>query len=68
MAKRIQISLPFDADLESQLKLKHPSIRDFRLISRSLDARGAAKGKKPRYLYQLDTVYAQEVFENTTEV
>ena len=65
MSKRIQVTIPFDQSLEQTLKTDHPNIRDFRLISRSLDARGAPKGRKPRFVYQLDVVYDSEVFKNT---
>ena len=67
MSKRIQVTIPFDQSLEQTLKTDHPNIRDFRLISRSLDARGAPKGRKPRFVYQLDVVYDSEVFKNTKE-
>ena len=58
--------MPFDADIEVHLK-KYPSLRDFRLVSRSLDARGASRGKKPVYIYQVDLVNDGEAFENTIE-
>lgn len=67
MSQKVQIKLPFDTDLEGHLKKKFPRLRDFRLISRSLDARGASRGKKPVYLYQIDLVNEGETFESTIE-
>jgi uncharacterized protein len=67
MSQKVQIRLPFDVDLEGHLKKEFPLLRDFRLISRSLDARGASRGKKPVYNYQIDLIESGEVFEKTTE-
>ena len=67
MSQKVQIRLPFDADIEVHLKKKYPRLRDFRLISRSLDARGASRGKKPVYIYQVDLVNEDETFESTIE-
>ena len=67
MSKRVQIRLPFDQDLESHLKVEIKGLRDFRIISRSLDARGASRGKKPIFIYQVDILTGAEVFDSSME-
>ncbi len=56
MSKKYQFELPFDVDLEKHVKKSYPEIRSYRMISRSLDARGAPRGRKPVYLYHLDAL------------
>lgn len=56
MPKKYQFELPFNQDLESYVKKKFPEIRDYRTISKSLDARGAPRGKKPIYHYTLEAL------------
>ena len=51
MSKKYQFQLPFDVDADSYIKKVYPEIRDYRIISKSLDARGAPRGKKPVFLY-----------------
>lgn len=58
MADKLNITIPFDSDLDSFVKENHPNIRDFRIISKSLDARGAQYGKRPTYHYILETLSA----------
>ncbi len=56
MPQKYQFELPFDVDLEKHVKKVYPEIRNFRTISKSLDARGAPRGRKPVYLYILDAL------------
>lgn len=63
----LQLRLPFDTDLESYLAKKHPEVASFRILSKSLDARNAPRGKKPIYLYTLETIKAGENFNETLE-
>ncbi|WP_408095417.1 NAD(P)/FAD-dependent oxidoreductase [Peredibacter sp. HCB2-198] len=56
MPKKYQFELPFDVDLEKFVKKTYPEIREFRTISKSLDARGAPRGKKPIFHYILDAL------------
>jgi uncharacterized FAD-dependent dehydrogenase len=60
MPKKYQFELPFDVDLEKHVKKVYPEIREFRTLSKSLDARGAPRGKKPIYLYILDALTTQD--------
>lgn len=56
MSKKYQFELPFDVELEGFVKKTYPEIREFRTLSKSLDARGAPKGRKPSFLYILDAL------------
>src|SRR5690349_4581581 len=60
MPKKYQFELPFDVDLETFVKKTYPEIREYRTISKSLDARGAPRGKKPIYHYILDALVTSE--------
>lgn len=60
MPKKYQFELPFDVDLETFVKKTYPEIREFRTISKSLDARGAPRGKKPIYHYILDALVTKD--------
>ncbi|MCM2351686.1 MAG: NAD(P)/FAD-dependent oxidoreductase [Bacteriovoracaceae bacterium] len=63
MAKKYQFQLPFDVELETYVKKTYPEIREYRTISKSLDARGAPRGKKPIYHYILDAlVFADDKY------
>jgi uncharacterized FAD-dependent dehydrogenase len=59
MPKKYQFQLPFDVDLDEHLKKVYPEIREYRTISKSLDARGAPRGKKPVFLYILDALVSR---------
>ncbi len=54
MIKRLNFTLPFNKDLQSYLKKNHKEVVDYRIISKSLDARGAPKGTIPKYHYSLE--------------
>jgi uncharacterized FAD-dependent dehydrogenase len=56
MPKKYQFELAFDVDLGQFVKKTYPEIRSFRTISRSLDARGAPRGRKPIYHYILEAL------------
>lgn len=60
MSKKFQFQLPFDAELDSYVKKTYPEIREFRTISKSLDARGAPRGKKPVYLYIIEALVSKD--------
>ena len=52
--KTLSVSLPFDQDLKDYLAQNHGEVVDFRILSKSLDARKAPSGKKPLFVYQLE--------------
>lgn len=68
MANLLNFKLPFDYDVAAYLKSSHPEVVDYRIRSKSLDARGAPRGKKPFYLYQLEVIHAGEQFSNETKI
>jgi len=61
--KKIQVRLAYDQDLEQYLNQTYSGLKNYRLISKALDARGASRGKKPHFNYQLEIVFEGEVFE-----
>lgn len=60
MPKKYQFELPFDVELEKFVKKTYPEIREYRTISKSLDARGAPRGKKPIFHYILDALVTKD--------
>lgn len=67
MSKKIQIKLDFDQDLTDFMQLNHPQVVDFRIISESLDARGAPNGKKPVNHFHLEVIETGESFSEVRE-
>ena len=67
MSRQLQIKLNFDQDIKAYLSSKYPKIKDFRILSQSLDARGAPRGKKPQYHYVLEVIESGEEFESRNE-
>lgn len=63
MSEKIQFSLPFDQDLASYFQSAYPQFKDYRILSKSLDARNAPKGKVPVYHYMLEAIKEGEEFE-----
>ncbi len=63
MKKRIELTLDFDIDPTGDdfryLKNLHPGLTYAIILSKSLDARGANRGKKPRYTYVFDGFFHQ---------
>lgn len=68
MTKKYQFELPFDADVESYLKKAHPEIRDYRTLSKSLDARGAPRGKRPSFHYIIEALVTSDDQYESAEV
>jgi uncharacterized protein len=56
MPKKLQFELPFDQDLGKFISSKYPEVREFRTISKSLDARGAPRGRKPSFHYIIEAL------------
>ncbi|HXH31066.1 MAG TPA: NAD(P)/FAD-dependent oxidoreductase [Bacteriovoracaceae bacterium] len=56
MPKKYQFDLPFDVELDAHVKHTFPEIREYRTLSKSLDARGAPRGKKPTCHYILEAL------------
>ncbi len=54
MQQKIQFTLDYAQDLEEFVRQHHPEIGDYRVLSKSLDARGSNRGRRPQYLYMLE--------------
>jgi uncharacterized protein len=67
MPKKYQFQLPFDVDLDDHIKKVYPKIQKYRTISKSLDARGAPKGKKPVFHYILEALEESTDFFSTPD-
>ena len=53
MAQILKFSLSYHQDLPEYLASHFPHVKNYRLLSKSLDARNAAQGRVPRYHYIL---------------
>ena len=62
MAGKISLTLNYDDDLDSVLSRRFPDWEDYRVLSKSLDARGANRGKGPKYHYSLHFIKKGEKF------
>lgn len=60
MARKIRLILDFSQDLNECVKAQYPNTTSFRIVRKSLDARNANKGKRPRYNYHLELFFNQE--------
>lgn len=54
MPKKLSFTLTLDQDIDTHVRSEFPELRDYRVISKSLDARGAPKGRMPRFLYTIE--------------
>lgn len=60
MAKTYQFKLKYNVDLDSHIKKTYREIREYRTISKSLDARGAPKGRTPVFHYIIEALVKKE--------
>ncbi|MDO9182241.1 MAG: NAD(P)/FAD-dependent oxidoreductase [Bacteriovorax sp.] len=68
MTKKVQFTLDFNEDVDLHLEKNYPGITDFRILNQALDARGANRGKIPRYTYNVEILEPGEQFEAVQEV
>ena len=68
MSKKLQFSLDFEQDLEKYLKSKIQNLLDFRILSESLDARGASRGKRPKVHYHIEYICLGGEFSSPEEI
>lgn len=68
MTKKIQFTLDYNEDVDQYLEKNFPTISDYRIINQALDARGANRGKTPRYTYNVEIIYPGEQFEAASEI
>lgn len=67
MTKKVQFTLDYNADVDEYLEIHFPEIIDYRILNQALDARGANRGKVPRYTYNVEILGAGEQFEAAKE-
>lgn len=67
MTKKIQFTLDFNEDVEAYLEAHYPEMHDYRILNQALDARGAQRGKVPRYTYNIELINQGERFEAQKE-
>jgi uncharacterized FAD-dependent dehydrogenase len=60
MLKKIEFTLSFDEDLHAYLNKNYSKFKEFRILSESLDARGAPRGRKPKIHYIIEASEKQE--------
>jgi uncharacterized FAD-dependent dehydrogenase len=60
MPKKYQFQLPFDVDADKHIKKSYPEIQEYRIISQSLDARGAPRGRKPIFTYIVEGLTSKD--------
>lgn len=64
---KIKLTLDFEESIESALKKEVGSFINYRVRSKSLDARGINRGKRPRFTYEIEVLKSGEQFEPLTE-
>ncbi len=67
MSQKLQFTLDYHQDVDEYLRINHPEVVDYHITSKALDARGANRGKAPKYTYHLDTIKEGEKFEKRQE-
>ncbi len=67
MSKKLTLKLEFDSDLGPYMATKYPEVSEYRILSKSLDARGAPRGKKPIFHYIIEAISQGESFDQTSE-
>lgn len=68
MTKKVQLTLDFEASLDEALSAMAPGFSDYRILSKSLDARHASKGTRPKYHYTVEVIKAGERFSAFQEI
>ena len=67
MTKKVQFTLDFNDDVDIYLENNFPEMIDYRMLNQALDARGANRGKVPRYTYNIEILEKGEHFEAAQE-
>jgi uncharacterized FAD-dependent dehydrogenase len=60
MSQKATFTLPFNQDLDRYVQKNHPEARDWRVISKSLDARGAPRGRIPTFQWTIEFLVGAE--------
>ncbi|MBY0517130.1 MAG: NAD(P)/FAD-dependent oxidoreductase [Bacteriovoracaceae bacterium] len=56
MPKTLSFTLNFQQDVDAHVRSLVPGVRDYRVISKSLDARGAPRGRIPQFHYTVEAL------------
>lgn len=67
MGKRIEFALKYNEDLKQYIAKNYPDVLDYRILSQSLDARGASRGKMPIYSYIIEAKTKDQDFSPLEE-
>ncbi|MGZ3808344.1 MAG: FAD-dependent monooxygenase, partial [Bacteriovorax sp.] len=67
MTKKVQFTLDYNEDVDAYLDKNFSGISDYRILNQALDARGANRGKVPRYTYHVEILFPGERFEAEVE-
>jgi uncharacterized FAD-dependent dehydrogenase len=67
MTQKVQFTLDYNDDVDQYIETQFPEALDFRILNQALDARGAQRGKVPRYTYNVELLKAGEKFEAASE-
>ncbi len=62
MRKELTLTLDFEEELLTVLKREVPNLYDFRILSESLDARNACRGRRPKVTYKVEVVDQNDLF------
>jgi uncharacterized FAD-dependent dehydrogenase len=65
--KIVDLKIPFDASFEQIFARKFPRATDYQIIRKSLDARGASRGRLPAYTYRVEYVEKGKIISSTTQ-
>ncbi|MBL7666131.1 MAG: FAD-dependent oxidoreductase [Bacteriovoracaceae bacterium] len=60
MAQKLEFRLNFDDSLEDYVRKNYPKVKNYRILTKSLDARGAPTGKNPTYHYIIEILDGKE--------
>ena len=67
MPLKVSLTLDYREDVEEHLRSLHPDMEDYRILSQSLDARNANRGRVPKALYCVEVLKSGERFGAKTE-
>lgn len=68
MPKKYSFTLSLGQDLDGHVRQSFPELREWRLISKSLDARGAPRGRVPTFLFTIEGLIGpQDSYETVVE-
>jgi len=61
----VDVVLDYDCQLEKYLKSRYHKMQNFKILKKSLDARGANRGIKPKFTYKIDVIFDSQKIESS---